>query len=242
VRAVDHPLPDLWDDLSSNMGPGPRRSERVAKGKKRPLPSSRLDTCDDDLTRMGDPKTLGTILALAADGAYSKALKHLLSKGMLDANDPAIVSQLQALHPPASPPPLQPPRIRSCRTTVDTALGDSIDDRLRPLLSVACSFAAASAGGPSGLRPGHLAEFLRGSEEDSTHLLRALDRMVVSALRGDLHPTIVEHLCSARLFPLKKKNGKARPVAVGNTFRRIIEKVGLALPPTRELLHSLLPH
>ncbi len=41
---------------------------------------------------MGDPKTLGTIRALAADGAYSKALKHLLSEGMLDANDPAIVS------------------------------------------------------------------------------------------------------------------------------------------------------
>jgi hypothetical protein len=109
TRAVDHSLPDLWDDFSSNQGPGPRRSERVARGKKRPFPPTRLDTCDEDLTRMGDPKTLGTIRALAADGAYSKALKHLLSEGMLDANDPAIVSQLQALHPPGSPPPLQPP-------------------------------------------------------------------------------------------------------------------------------------
>jgi hypothetical protein len=51
---------------------------------------------------MGDPKTLGTIQALAADGAYGKALKHLLSERMLDANDPAIVSHLQTLNPPAA--------------------------------------------------------------------------------------------------------------------------------------------
>jgi hypothetical protein len=31
-------------------------------------------------------------------------------------------------------------------------------------------------------------------------------------------------------------------VVVGDTFRRIIEKVALALPPTRELFHSLLPN
>ena len=48
-------------------------------------------------------------------------------------------------------------------------------------------------------------------------------------------------ICSARLFPLKKKNGKVRPVAVGDTFRRVIEKVALALPASKELLASLLP-
>ncbi len=78
MRAVEHPLLDLWEDLSSNLGPAPRRSERVAKGKKRPFSTTQLDTCDEDLSWMGDPKTLGTIRAFTADGAYSKALKHLL--------------------------------------------------------------------------------------------------------------------------------------------------------------------
>ncbi len=45
-----------------------------------------------------------------------------------------------------------------------------------------------------------------------------------------------------KAFPAEKKNRKARPVAVGDTFRRIIEKVVLDLPPNHELLHSLLLH
>ena len=90
---------------------------------------------------------MGTVRALAADGAYSKALKHLTSQGMLDPNDPSIVEQLRALHPTGCPPPIQPPRIRSCQASVDMALGDSIDDRLRRVLTVACSFAKASRGG-----------------------------------------------------------------------------------------------
>jgi hypothetical protein len=59
LRAVHHSLPDLWDDLYSNLGQGPRRSERVVKGKKPPFPTTLIDTCEDDLTGMGDPKTLG---------------------------------------------------------------------------------------------------------------------------------------------------------------------------------------
>ena len=241
IMAVDHPLGALWEELSGSPSPAPRRSER-AVGKKRPHPlSARLDTCDADLVRMGDPKTLGTVRALAADGAFSKALKHLTSEGMLDANDPAVVEQLRALHPRGTPPQVQVPRIRSCRSAVDLSLGDSLDERLQRVMSIACSFPNASAGGPSALRPGHLAELLRGGDEDSSRLLRALDRLVVTALQGDLHPVITEHICSARLFPLKKKNGKARPVAVGDTFRRVIEKVALALPASKELLASLLP-
>ncbi len=63
--AVEHPITDLCEDLLSSPSPAPQCSERVAKGKKA-LP---LDTCDEELSRMGDPKTLGTIRALAVDGA-----------------------------------------------------------------------------------------------------------------------------------------------------------------------------
>ncbi len=35
---------------------------------------------------MGETKTLGTVRTLVSDGVYSKALKHLISEGMLDPN------------------------------------------------------------------------------------------------------------------------------------------------------------
>ncbi len=75
-----------------NADVNPRRPAtlRSLGGEKRPHPSSGLDTTDADLLRMGDPKTLGTVRALVADGAYSKALKHLTSEGMLDANSPDV--------------------------------------------------------------------------------------------------------------------------------------------------------
>jgi hypothetical protein len=65
--------------------------------------------------------------------------------------------------------------------------------------------------------------------------------LVASALKGEIHHVLARHICAARLFPLKKKNGKARPVAVGDTFRRIIEKVALSLSPSKDLMQNLLP-
>ena len=86
----------------------------------------------------------------------SKAAKHLLSEGLADASDPAVIEKLRALHPPAEP----------IVTGGDSALPDYID----PMLNTgeeACdwgklawdavtSFAPGSAPGPNGLRPGHL--------------------------------------------------------------------------------------
>ncbi len=41
---------------------------------------------------------------LRGDGAYSKALKHLTSEGMLDASSPNVVAEMQALHPTKKTP------------------------------------------------------------------------------------------------------------------------------------------
>ncbi len=106
-----------------------------------------LDTTDADLLRMGDPKSLGTVRALAANGAYSKALKHLTSEGMLDANSLDVLVQMQGLHPNGKPPWPEPTPTRSCMAAVDQALVDSLDDRLRRIMEIATSFHAASAAG-----------------------------------------------------------------------------------------------
>jgi hypothetical protein len=77
IRAVDHPLKNLWEDISSSSGPGHAVRNKSRRGRIFPSPGKfkLLDTFHDDLTRMGDPKTLGTIRALAADGVFSKSLK-----------------------------------------------------------------------------------------------------------------------------------------------------------------------
>ncbi len=74
------------------------------------------------------------------------------------------------------------------------------------MLLTATSFPPASAAGPTGLRPSHLAEMLRDGDEDGgRRLLLALDRFVCSALKGDLPEHFTHFLCSARLFPLKEE-------------------------------------
>ncbi len=134
--------------------------------------------------------------------------------------------------------PNQPVHI-SFKAAVNQVLGDYLEERLRRVMEIATSFPAASAAGTSGLRPAHLAEMLR--DDDGGSLLRYLERLTNTALHGDHYPAIVLHLCSARLLPLKKKNGNSKPVALGDTLRRVIEKVALALAPTKELMHLMLP-
>ena len=88
-------------------------------------------------------------MALAQEGAYSKAVKQLLSEGVHDL-DPAVLAKLAALHPHADLPvcPLS-----------DAAPPFSLEDEDDPGLGfytkVLASFPWGSAPRPSGLRPGH---------------------------------------------------------------------------------------
>lgn len=93
---LDSSVTVVWTTVLESAGRTPRRSQRVrVAGMKRPQP----DVEDADLARMGDPRTQGTVGSLVGNGAYNKALKHLLSEGMMDLDDPAVIQQLQDLHP-----------------------------------------------------------------------------------------------------------------------------------------------
>ena len=119
---------------------------------------------------------------------------------------------------------------------------DASDSRRHALLKGIKSFDVASGGGPTGLRPQHLREImLQGEATGLCDLLDGLEALLICCANGTLAPPAVRVLCAARLFPLKKKNGGLRPIAVGETVRRLFEKVMMGLPETRKVCESLLP-
>ena len=88
------------------------------------------------------------------------------------------------------------------------------------------SFPAGSSGGLDALRPDHLKDMLMTESanpaEDSINL-HILTNFVNLILDTTKVPTAVQPIFfGARLIPLKKKDGGLRPIAVGNTLRRLV--------------------
>ncbi len=177
----------------------------------------------------------------AEEGAPGKALNLLLSEGCHDSADSAVLAKLRDLHPTAAPPP---EGTGSHATTFDHQWHDleSRRDRLQVLERRIRDFPPASAASPSGLRPQHLQDALRTAEHGaSQRLLIALDRLALQCEIGHIHDRIAEWLCASRLIPLKKKENGVRPIAVGDTIRRLFGKRLMRSEDTLRSLSSLRP-
>jgi len=140
------------------------------------------------------------------DGALSKAAKIALSDHcelMTDAEEP-----LRRLHPPGNPV--------ACSVD-DTFI---VDFEAEEVTRAIKSFPPGSSGGPSGLRASHLV-----CPDSSIHnrLVGALAKFASLFASGRLPPHC-RVLCQARLIALPKKPSGVRPIAVGETLRRIAAK------------------
>ncbi|GAU90699.1 hypothetical protein RvY_03079 [Ramazzottius varieornatus] len=94
------------------------------------------------------------------------------------------------------------------------------------VLQAVTSFPNGSAGGPDGLRPQHLKDCLRGSRDPaSTELAEALACLMTLMLEGKVPDEICPVLYEASLTALLKKDAGIRPIAVGNTLRRLAGKM-----------------
>ena len=103
-------------------------------------------------------------------------------------------------------------------------------------VSCACAilnFPAGSAGGPDGLKPGHL-KHLIGAAEAGNRLLESLTKLVNFVLNNQIPEDIRPIFFGANLCALSKKCGGVRPIAVGNTLRRLVTKAGFK-PVSQEL-------
>ena len=87
------------------------------------------------------------------------------------------------------------------------------------------SFKPGSAAGPDKLTPQHLKELLsRQTGEACSRLLHALTSMANVLLSGAIPPQVRPILFGANLIALRKPHGGVRPIAIGNTLRRIVAK------------------
>jgi len=71
--------------------------------------------------------------------------------------------------------------------------------------------------------------------------LEALLTLVTATSSGSLHPRAAPYLCATRLIPLRKKDGGVRPIAVGDTLRRLVAKWLLATTQGRNATTAVAP-
>jgi len=169
----------------------------------------------------GSDRTAAAVRALLAEGVPGRALQLLASDGLCDAADLAVLTRLLELHPQAEGPNLEPP-LPEDRPEVSPSWAS---DHLLAMESVVRSFPPGTAAGPSGLWPPHLLGCLKSADSAAkAGLLEALLTLVTATDSGRLHPRAAPYLCAARLIPLRKKDGGLRPIAVGDTLRRLVAK------------------
>ena len=87
------------------------------------------------------------------------------------------------------------------------------------------SFKPGTAPGPSGLRAEHLkAAVMTPTPSRADKAISVLTRLINCIVAGRIPSTIAPHFFGANLFAAMKKNGGHRPVAVGETLRRLSSK------------------
>ena len=104
------------------------------------------------------------------------------------------------------------------------------------------SFPNGSAGGPDSLRPQHLKDLTSPSAEGAgVRLIQSLTAFINLVLQGET-PLSVRHVFfGAILIPLGKKDTGVRPIAVGNTLRRLAAKC-VSTKVAHSLGRSMAPH
>ena len=153
------------------------------------------------------------------------SLRLCVNKTGLAADTPEVVQQLKDVHPPGA-------EVLSRET--DAA---QLTVSEKKVLDAIHSFPAGSAGGPDGLRPQVLKDLVRNSNGvHAKTFLTKLTGFVNLVLAGKVPECLRPIFFGANLFALEKKDGSVRPIAVGNSCRRLCSKViGRAMQSERAL-------
>ena len=184
-----------------------------------------------------NPNVLRRVRQLVAEGAPRKALQVLNSTGIHDPEDPAVWRKLQQLHPDRAPP--EPSHLT---LSLDTGIEAGEDNAFwcQAVRDAILHFPRGSAPGPNGLRPSHLQDALRrrGGGASLITALGALSKRWADGLLPSQHG---QFWCGANLTPLRKADNGVRPVAVGDTLRRLVGKTLLSMPQARAQVANLAP-
>ena len=207
-----------------------------SKAKERKLDGR--SNIHDKVRRLQTPTFLNTLTGLMQEGAFSKAVKHLLSDGIYDAKDAYVRERLSQLHPP--PLPKCPPITSRWKWTDDDS-GER--ELLFQVRRIVLDFPAGSGGGPSGLKPSHLQDIVREDDGTGASLVTSLSSFLKFCVDGHLSPEAAQYMCSANLIPLRKASNPCdvRPVAVGETLRRFVAKFVMNSTQAKQAIAALAP-
>lgn len=138
----------------------------------------------------------------------------------LGTNEEAFVA-MQHLHPPRDNGVQLPPA--APQDTYDTPRDHIWNASLDDVQRAVKSFHVKTAAGPSGIPPGILRRIIQDESEE--HLSNKLVRVLNLILNGTIPDIAAEGLRDARLIALTKKQGGYRPIAIGNTLRRLAARI-----------------
>jgi len=150
---------------------------------------------------------------LINEGSLSNAAKAIVSNGVWPRT-PEVLAELQALYPDRDPSPARP---------LEPAINPYVV-ACEDVLNAVKSFDKGAAAGPSGLPT-----LQCGASEVEDNLLRALADFCNFCVAGKLPSETASILLAATLYPFKKNHspqvsGGVRPIAAGDTLRRLIAK------------------
>ena len=221
-------------------------ARRAAAPRQRPVQESFLwaddDPCAFDLPRSAltdlgtlvdadtmPPEVVTRARRLTAKGTFKKASASLSASAVAPHTE-ANRADLQTKHPAAPPPTL--PAGLDLAENAPTALTPS------KVLKALRAFTIGSSGGISGLTPGHLLQLCRYPGSDlSAPLTHVVNRMASGSVPMEARPFFF----GARLVALRKRDDSLRPIASGETIRRLTGKALMA--PLRDAAAAaLLPH
>lgn len=154
-------------------------------------------------------------LDAAADAQYSKSCACLTGEPPVSVT-PDVIEQMRRKHPSSRRPvdlATLPATHAAAALQVDAA---AVAKEVR-------AFAQGSAAGPSGLRPEHLKNALNTSAHRD-EVAEQLQNLVNLLAKGHAPAAVAEYFAGASLVALPKKGGGLRPVAVGETLRRLVGK------------------
>ena len=175
-------------------------------------------------------KSKEEVLKIRVDAKFAEndlrgAIRELSSEDTLAPDNDETVAKLKERHPGAPDGISIPPAPENDEAHIPVT-ADSVKTAI-------LSFPAGSAGGPDGLKPGHLKNLI-GAAEAGSRLLESITKLVNLVLKKEIPEDIRRIFFGANLCALSKKDGGIRPIAVGTTFRRLTTKVGLK-PISRQL-------
>ena len=191
---------DLGSIIGKRINKGPALGDLVVP---RELKDSKLEQdCE---------KRIKLISAKLDEGNVRAGIRLAASDDTVAPFDNNTYEKLQSKHPPRAPNHAQ------------QVVEDSLIVFEPTVMKAINSFPSGSSGGPSILVP-QLYKDLIAKSNGPNEFLQKLTSVLIIVLEGKIPVGLRPFFFGAKLISLRKKDGGVRPIAVGNTLRRICSK------------------